>query len=147
MSTSDYENSDPKAVWKKASIIHTISDTSMMCDVSRSYCSLSICRTSTERCSVDSLKHICVRYACLGSLSRQHLTPCIMRIPAETPNGYVVNYLHIPTKTWKPQHGSWHKKTDCIRNCTGLIPPQNMLSMTRPGRKQYIRFVVLKFVW
>ena len=33
--------------------------------------SLIICRTSIERCGVDSLQHICIRHACLGCWSRQ----------------------------------------------------------------------------
>ena len=29
----------------------------------------------------------------------KHFMQYMVRIPAETPNGYVVNYLHIPAKT------------------------------------------------
>ena len=48
----------------------------------------------------------------------------MMRISAETPNAYVVNYmyLHIPAKT--PTQVATKKETDCMHNFAGLTPPQ-----------------------
>ena len=57
------------------------------------------CRISIEKCSVDSLQHICMLYAAWVVGRVKHFTRYIVRIPAETPNAYVVDHLHIPAKT------------------------------------------------
>ena len=56
-----------------------------------------------ERCTVDSWKHVCTWYLVVvkraWAVGRdKHFTQYIERIPAETHNGYVMNYLRIPAK-------------------------------------------------
>ena len=59
----------------------------------------------------------------------KHFTQCIVRNPAETHNGYVVNYLHVPAKT--PTGRDTRRLTICI------ISPKHILSMTQSRRHQY----------
>ena len=45
------------------------------------------------------MQHICMLYAAWVVGRVKHFTRYIVRIPAETPNAYVVDHLHIPAKT------------------------------------------------
>ena len=51
----------------------------------------------------------------------KRFTQYIVRIPAETPDAYVVNFLHVPAKTHRSRYS---KKIDCGHNFAGLVALQ-----------------------
>ena len=79
-----------------------------------------MCGTSIERCRAYNLQHMSLVVRAWVVCHDTHFTQYILRIPAETPNAYVVNYLHIPVT---PRHRSRHMKTECMQSFAVIIPP------------------------